>query len=340
MPRAVRGAPGGVFVTKGSGRTRLVVRAFGPNAYEPLERAIRIVNKVISIGEKAKWKDRDGSSSLEQIGRERWVQFGAVTSAKVPVSLSMVDEDAAILLREYLSLPTSEYSLLDPRWVERGEEDGECGDKDTFMVKIPLQDIVGVDLTPTISIVANPHKDKGKVTFVGSKASLGSPGLDEAFTLNVVAVLNSKDMRGNVGRGHLPGKPVRRLRKWASNMSKSKEEDGIIEYEIDGQSGETPGTAEDSSLALATDLVVDSDLYLQCRVNVTMAIRVPSGLKVIPNPLLGYAGRLITKSVLHAAVPNFANLLGKDFENWDTNVKSRDDGEQPVGDMFEIAEYK
>ena len=68
----------------------------------------------------------------------------------------------------------------------------------------------------------------------------------------------------------------------------------------------------------------------------TMAIRVPSGLKVIPNPLLGYAGRLITKSVLHAAVPNFANLLGKDFENWAVNGKSRDDS-QPVGDMFEIA---
>lgn len=301
-----------------------MVRAFGPSPYEPLERAIQIVNKVISIGEKAKWKENgELSGSLERMERERWVQFSAVTSAKVPVSL--MDEDAAILLREYLSLPTSEYSLLDPRWVERGEDDVQC-EKDTFVVKVPLQDIVGVDLTPTISIVANPHKDKGKVTFIGSKASLGSPGLDDAFTLNVVAVLNSKDTRVNRNGGHLPGKPVRRLRKWASNMSKGKEEyDGSI--------------VEESSLELMADTEDGSDLYLQCRVNVTIAIRVPSGLKVIPNPLLGYAGRLITKSVLHAAVPNFANLLGKDFENWATNGKSRDDG-QVVGDMFEVVEYK
>lgn len=301
-----------------------MVRAFGPSPYEPLERAIQIVNKVISIGEKAKWKENGASSgSPERMERERWVQFGAVTSANVPVSLK--DEDAAILLREYLSLPTSEYSLLDPRWVERGDGDVQC-EKDTFVVKVPLQDIVGVDLTPTISIVANPHKDKGKVTFIGSKASLGSPGLDDAFTLNVVAVLNSKDARVNRSGGHLPGKPVRRLRKWASTMSKGKEEyAGSI--------------VEESSLELTADSEHGSDLYLQCRVNVTIAIRVPSGLKVIPNPLLGYAGRLITKSVLHAAVPNFANLLGKDFENWATNGTSRDDG-QVVGDMFEVVEYK
>ena len=331
-PRGVQGTRGPVFVTT-SRRKRLVIRAFGPNAYEPLERAIRIVNRVISIGEKAKWKGRD--ESLEQLeGRERWVEFGAVTSAKVPVSLSSsssVEVDDAILLREYLSLPTSEYSLLDPRWVEREDDEG----RDRFMVKIPLQDIVGVDLTPTISIVASPHKDKGKVTFVGSKASLGSPGLDESFTLNVVAVLNSKDMRMN---RHLPGRPVRRLRKWASHIkSKSKEEEEYrtIEYDIDEQLEE--GVEESTQLALvASDIEEGSTLYLQCRVHVTMAIRVPSGLKVIPNPLLGYAGRLITKSVLHAAVPNFANLLGKDFENWAVNGKSRDDS-QPVGDMFEIA---
>lgn len=363
------------------GRTRLMVRAFGPNPYEPLERAIQIVNKVITIGEKTKWKGTSTSvegspDSLERVGKERWVQFGAVTSAKVPVALSSLEEDAeglvtAQLLREYLALPTSEYSLLDPKWVER---DGVDLETDTFIIKIPLQDIVGVDLTPTISIVAHPQEEKGKVTFVGSKASLGSPGLDESFTLSVVAVLNSKNtnMRSRTlprmipKTGHLPGRPVHKLKNWAAYVRRGQNESHVMERDeeqeqvldtedkidctIDGHGDAFPVDAQNSNLiegsnmsfgiSSAKDEVEEnSNLYLQCRVNVTIAVRVPTGLKVIPNPLLGYAGSLITKSVLHAAVPNFANLLGKDFENWATQGKMRDDSE-PVGDMFDIVEVE
>ncbi len=248
-PRMARRRAGGK-----RGRLARVV-AFHPNPYEPMERAIGVVNRVISIGEKAQGNQGDGQGDLGP-QRSRWVQWQSSTSARVPVS---TEDDG--LLREYLALPTTQYSLLDEKFVEQLSDD-------TFVVRVPLDEIIGVELTPAISIVATPHGRDGKVTFVGTEATLGSPSLDELFTLKVVAVLK--------GQG----------------------------------------------------------ASLQARVNVTMALSVPPRLRAIPNPLLGYAGRLITKSILMATVPNFSNLLVSDFEQWargkavDVPEASKDAGDE------------
>ncbi|KAI8100554.1 hypothetical protein M9434_004946 [Picochlorum sp. BPE23] len=387
----------GVYLTRNPRRRRgVTVWAFGASPYEPLERAIQIVNRVISIGEKAKWKSSDGAGEQGRETRERWVQFGAMTSAKVPVLLSEgVEEDVGSLLGEYLSLPTSEYSLLDPKWVERVEH-ASSGDfpggeqqldpcSDVFTVKVPLSELVGVDLTPTLSIVAKPHSGQGKVTFVGSRASLGSPGLDESFRLNVVAVLQSQGRRRRIPRiptpDHIPGRPVSRLQKWAANARQKAplgdkdseavvhvEEDINVLVDIEGQEladvdvqnladsapfpsekiylsqgdsvseeEEEKGAGESREEVGQSSASANGTVHLHCRVNVTMAVRVPTALKVIPNPLLGYAGSLISKAVLNGAVPNFAELLTKDFDNWAKRGKSRD-GDDTIGELFATVE--
>ena len=57
---------------------------------------MQIANRIISIGEKAQWNEenvrmkggRKGKGQLgSQAGAERWVQFGAVRSARVPIQL-------------------------------------------------------------------------------------------------------------------------------------------------------------------------------------------------------------------------------------------------------------
>ena len=240
-----------------------------------------------------------------------------------------------------------------------------------------------MDLTPTLSIVAKPHSGQGKVTFVGSRASLGSPGLDEAFRLNVVAVLQSQGRRRRIPRiptpDHLPGRPVSRLQKWAANArqrapSGDKQEvvdvdeniDVLVDIErqeladvdVQNLAGSAPfpsekiylsqddnvGEVDEEKYARVSREDVEqsptaegSTVHLHCRVNVTMAVRVPTALKVIPNPLLGYAGSLISKALLNGAVPNFAELLTKDFDNWATRGKSRN-GDDTVGELFATVE--
>lgn len=134
----------------------------GRDPYEPLERAVQVINKVISVGTKAQWGSKasngagasgSGSGGEEQGGQERWVQFGAVSSSQAavqePEEAAAPPQDRGWLsgdraasggrasssgsgqqpagggaaagrsLREYLSLPVEEYSLLDPKWISR-----------------------------------------------------------------------------------------------------------------------------------------------------------------------------------------------------------------------------
>jgi hypothetical protein len=384
------------------------VQAFGANPYEPLERAIQIANRIISIGEKAQWTENNVrvNSGMKEKGTmgshacaERWVQFGAVKSAKVPIQLiegvlpasaekehQEKGEATLELLEEYLSLPTSEYSLLDPKWVERKSQEevdvevqghfaalgADATKGDIFVIRIPLRDIVGVNMTPSLSVLSQSYpRDTGTVTLIGSKASLGSPGLDESFRLNVVAKLRSRRRKNRIPKmpDHIPGRPVSRLQKWAANarqkvsegtgqdgngdlfsmenindinqsapfpleriyVSKDtmEEEEPHIIDASDFESSELPTPVEKGQEAL------NSGIFLECRVNVTIAFKVPKALRVIPNPLLGYAGSLITRVVLNGAVPNFTELLSKDFTEWSVNGKSRDGGNS-VGDLFGI----
>lgn len=99
----------------------------------------QVLNRVITVGERAGWgSEGGGGGGSDGGGRprrqlpERWVQFGAASSAQVGVeeaaAAADVDEappgggGAAVAgrsLTDYLALPVDEYSLLDPKWIER-----------------------------------------------------------------------------------------------------------------------------------------------------------------------------------------------------------------------------
>ena len=367
---------------------------------------VQIANRIISIGEKAQWNEKNISVNTgmketgtmgAHAGAERWVQFGAVRSAKVPIQLvegvlpastekehQKKGEATLTLLEEYLSLPTSEYSLLDPKWVERKSQEevdvevqghfaalgADATKGDIFVIRIPLRDIVGVNMTPSLSVLSQPYPgETGTVTLIGSKASLGSPGLDELFRLNVVAKLRSRHRKNRLPKmpDHIPGRPVSRLQKWAANarrkVSEGTDQDANEDlFSVENindinqsapfplekiyVSKDTTDEEEESDIIGASDFeplapaekgqeALDSGIFLECRVNVTIAFKVPKALRVIPNPLLGYAGSLITRVVLNGAVQNFTELLGKDFTEWSVNGKNRDGGNS-VGDLFDI----
>lgn len=382
-------------------RRSVVCNAFGPDPYEPLERAIQVINRVLSVGErnhKRRINDKkvgvdaeDGKGKHAWRERERWVQFGAVTVARVPLADCLIPgladdhETASLLLQEYLALPVDQYALLDPKWVERetntlGISQSPDGRKITasqnaFRVSVPLEEMLGVDLQPQLSITAHPDPEAGNVTLMGSKAALGSPEFDQAFKLNLVAVLSRRKKNGGL---HIPGRPVQRLRRWAAQRRGSngvqvheqvqEQEQEQVEVESTLASTDNVNVNDLSTSApfplqqvymsqdeeeLQKDESFGSELagevqrfhreetelgaepltpslnnrvtLLDCRVNVTVAIRVPGPLRVVPNPLLGYAGSLVVRSALNAAVPNFMNLLLGDFRRWAKAGRKRTD---------------
>lgn len=436
-----------------------------------------MINKIVSITERSK-SDNNEKSIKRGRGKERWVQFGAIASSKLDFS-DAVDSEMLYpdeLLQQYLALPVDKYALLDPKWVRRELNSSQNGVKlpsNVFRLTIPLQDVIGVDLTPSISIAAHPDPDNGTVTFVGSDASIGSESLDEAFKVNLVAVLcrpaarKRNRWRRTLPRisapDHLPGRPIYRLRRWAArargrdwplkenttegqkstsssvlefqeeyeevdvygsnvyqdsadndsvkNRAIDDKEGGILvvtsldSIDVDDPSSSAPFPSEqvymsqdkdsdsdvkdmsdplilddmkeiqwrnkvqgtqlyseeeqthslssdsfdfpdgvDSNFAATNDIdpaentqlsVVSSEAaLLDCRVSVTVAVRIPGPLLVVPNPLLGYAGSLLLRTALSATLPNFLTLLKADFERWTKDDEARDPTSSR-GDLFQ-----
>jgi hypothetical protein len=422
-------------------RGRLYVcNAFGPDPYEPLERAIQVINRVLSVGERNHKRRKTEDNGLgkdakerkgKQAQRERWVQFGAVTLARVPLAECLIPgladdyETASVLLQEYLALPVDQYALLDPKWVKREttvipgdcDTNSSCETSDSqylngrnenvvgnvFRVSVPLEEMLGIELRPQLSITAHPDTEAGNVTLVGSKAALGSPEFDQAFKLNLVAVLSRRKRNGGL---HIPGRPVQRLRRWAARrrdravqiqiqaeeqeeiasigttteeidvndlatsapfplqqvyMSQDeeelqREEGSFVEVNPNQGSGDHPESVietqsyerkeDETSVATSVSPSLNKRAtLLDCRVNVTVAVRVPGPLRVVPNPLLGYAGSLIVRSALNAAVPNFVNLLLGDFRRWAKAGRKRVDAYdgydgvlRPTGDEWKGAD--
>ena len=417
-----------------------------------------MINRIVSVTERS---ERRGTRAGQTTGGEqdRWVQFGAVSASRIDFGDGIVSQrlTSETLLNEYLALPVDRYSLLDPKWIRREQqlvaEDDAAGYSNVFRLSVPLHEVIGIDLSPSISVAAHPDPEEGSVTLIGSRAALGSPSLDESFKVNLVAVLRQPSRsrarwRRNIPNisapDHLPGRPVYRLRRWAArargrewpknhpsevttepmrnqsvdedmegeNLDRASsivapsiaddgdlEEDaaetadvgildmnGLDTIDIDDPISSAPFPserlyithAEDSSgdvvdevedLAFASHHIetakrhttsaetevqlegshsaacdhdgisidqsqksfslqksdrIVTPTILQCRVNVTVAIRVPRPLRVVPNPLLGYAGSLILRSVLSATLPNFLNLLKSDFSQWVEDSEERD----------------
>jgi hypothetical protein len=346
------------------GRRRLACRAFGPDPYGPLERAVGLINRMIAVGERA--RRAAAAAPPPAAGApppppppERWVRFSAAAHARVAVDLSAALDGASVaaggsqegspgsestaaaaaaLLGRYLALDPSEYSVLDPAWVSRESPSA-------FRLRVPLREALGVDLAPALSVEARPDAAGGRVALVGRDAALGAPGLDGRFRVELAATLGAPPARR---APPLPGRPVARLRRWAAGRTArrsaaaaaaaaadSDEDDGGSEArEEEAADGDAEGAEEEheaSSTSIEARSAEDPSeepaagrAPLHGRVRVAVAVRVPRALRAVPNPLLGAAGRLVLRAALAAALPAFLDLLAADCLRWAAGGGRRD----------------
>lgn len=68
-------------------------------------------------------------------------------------------------------------------------------DPSTFRVTIPLRELSGVDLEPSVAITVAADAASGRVTFRGERACLGDAALDERFRLTLDAALDARARR-------------------------------------------------------------------------------------------------------------------------------------------------
>lgn len=197
------------------------------------------------------------------------------------------DVNVAESLQSYLGLPFEQYSVLNPRWIQR--LDGE--DRGVFLLQVPLNEIVGLQLQPslkaevrTISEASAQTKTKtgGKrtegfrgirlrqrplngVIINGSEAKMGSSILDELVDLSFALTISQEERR------FAPGSGGRQLQE---------------------------------------KTFLTGSLLLDVQVNV------PMPLSKLPRRVLTSAGGALVRIVVQRMLKGFLALLAKDFEGW------------------------
>mmetsp|Transcript_12163 Transcript_12163/g.32049 ORF Transcript_12163/g.32049 Transcript_12163/m.32049 type:complete len:243 (+) Transcript_12163:42-770(+) len=123
-------------------------------------------------------------------GKAKTVSFSANSSGE-----RAVEEPPSTLpgrdLPAYLALPLDEYSLLDPKWISRPDPD----DPNMFLLKVSLQELMGVNLTPEVRIQVDVLEDR--VLFTASEFALGGdPRFKEQFQMDLKSTLQHKPVKG------------------------------------------------------------------------------------------------------------------------------------------------
>ena len=86
-------------------------------------------------------------------------------------------------------------AMVTPQHTRRRDTRRSAADPSTFRVIIPLRELSGVDLEPSVAITVAADAASGRVTFRGERACLGDAALDERFRLTLDATLDARARR-------------------------------------------------------------------------------------------------------------------------------------------------
>jgi len=211
------------------------------------------------------------------------------------------DGSTARSLERYLSLPVEDYSVLNPKWITRVDSQG----KDQFLLKVPLYEIIGVELEPSILAevscerLPNPFRsrlDQARRLTLGSRRSIG----EESSRGVQVTVTGKESKMGNVLFDNIVDAtfclrltherpPDRKRRKHAA-------------VAVDIVKGEQEKLEDASAKKVVGNLTLD------------LEIKVPSPISKLPSRVLEFAGGAATKLVMKRMLSGFLNLLMEDFQ--------------------------
>jgi hypothetical protein len=68
---------------------------------------------------------------------------------------------------------------------------------------------------------------------------------------------------------------------------------------------------------------------LSCKVALSMTLRLPHPLSIVPGPLLSTTASLVAKLVMQSLLPSFLELLGTDYGRWSSGSSRA----APVGSL-------
>ena len=205
-------------------------------------------------------------------------------------------------LQAYLGLPLEQYSVLNPDWIVKGEEEG------AFLLKVPLNEIVGLQLQPSLKA----QVQSSQALSVGGNASAGEAG---ARTMNPAQRLARKQAKEPSAQVVIYGKEAK---------MGSKIFDELVDItftlkvaqERSRRDRKKGGQRDDSS---RNKTILKGLLVLQVEVNV------PTPLSKLPRRVLKSTGGTLIRLVMQRMLKGFLSLLVRDYETWGYHETRGDD---------------
>ncbi|CAM9315057.1 unnamed protein product, partial [Ectocarpus sp. 13 AM-2016] len=302
-----------------------------------------------------KFRQEERCSSSSSSSANRLLRANTEASAAVVVDGPFSD------LQAYMTLPVSEYSLLDSSIIRRVSDT-------SFRFQIPLKDFVGLDFTPTMEVEVELDRPAGAVVFRSTRSTLygnvGKPGEEastnpwpeagssqvEYFRVGFDARLRWVDgdaslaPRRQRGRGGFAGTFARRPRPEAepapplaaAAAGPGEDADGGEEAtggvgNVRGDGGVVvppavaAGEAEASAVQAPTDGELAADVEpatVFCDKEIKVQVLLPPPYNtLLPWRLVRALLRKLLSTTVAYILPRFLELLADDFYGWQSGTR-------------------
>ncbi|KAF6254836.1 hypothetical protein COO60DRAFT_1642040 [Scenedesmus sp. NREL 46B-D3] len=231
-----------------------------------------------------------------------------------------------------------------------------------FLLRIPMRELLGVDLEPLLVVYVDIDDRNGQVTFRANRLVIGDPRFDQEFKVDLTANMSSKMTQpatlmtpataaaptADSSSSSSSGVAVSATVSSASAAIAAAAGDGSASaVKQQQQQQQQPlavaeaadaGAAVPETEATAAAVVELAPAWqrtssLACKVKLSMTLRMPHPLSIVPGPLLSTTAGLVAKLVMQALLPSFLELLATDYARWAAGSSTQARQALPAGSL-------
>jgi Protein of unknown function (DUF1997) len=154
-----------------------------------------------------------------------------------------------------------------------------------------------------------------QVQFHTDRLVAGVPGFDREFKVSLTATLGSRVTQ-------------RAVQDDMAEQANSVAADDELNGAEPGAGGDGPSAAAEHSA------VWKQRSSLSCAVRLSMTLRAPPPLALVPGPLLSTTAGLVARLVMQALLPSFLGLLAADYNRWADGSSTVARNANPAGSLI------
>jgi hypothetical protein len=175
-----------------------------------------------------------------------------------------------------------------------------------------------------------------QVTFRANRLVIGDPRFDQEFKVDLIANMSSKVTQQATLITTEPAADAT-----ADSSSAAAGSSPAAEQQQQQQQQQPPlavvhaasSAAEDPAAAAAAAPAWQRMSSLACKVKLSMTLRMPHPLSIVPGPLLSTTAGLVAKLVMQALLPSFLELLATDYARWAAGSSTQARQALPAGSL-------